>query len=370
MDGLSLDVRLAGEGDRDAYARLIRQTQNLVSSVALAVVRDVPASEDIAQEVYVHAWRGLGALRSAESFLPWLRQLTRNRAQAFLRERHRRTQLGALTGDAALAAAVDPSPDAHQALLRDEAQRKLARAIEGLSDEHREVITLFYREGQSVAQVAALLELSPEAVKKRLSRARAAVKEELWELLGEDLRKSAPGERFGAAVLAALPGASPGKVAPGLLAAAAKASSPAFGAALAAAVGGPLLAAATLRWGLNHELGRAQDDAERQSLRGLARVQLAFIGLAGAGTVAGTLLGQPALILGSMAAYVAVMLGLTAVWQGRIHRRRHALEWAAAPTEATRRLHALERRRWWVGLALGATLGLGTLALVTFGLSW
>ena len=78
-------VTAAQGGDRDAFARLVDATRSVVSSIALAILRDEESSRDVAQDVYLAAWRGLPTLHNPASFLPWLRQLTRNRAHHVLR---------------------------------------------------------------------------------------------------------------------------------------------------------------------------------------------------------------------------------------------------------------------------------------------
>ena len=74
-------VVAAARGDVDAFARLVSATSSLVSSIALAIVRDLDVSQDVAQDVFLVAWRDLRRLRNPASFLPWLRQMTRHRAQ-------------------------------------------------------------------------------------------------------------------------------------------------------------------------------------------------------------------------------------------------------------------------------------------------
>ena len=115
---LETDVRLAMTGDRDAYARIVEQSANVVCAIALAIVRNVQASEDVAQEVFLAVWTSLGKLRNPASFLPWLRQMTRNQANLWIRN-HARER----TDDDALAAAVDARPTADDLLLRDEERR-------------------------------------------------------------------------------------------------------------------------------------------------------------------------------------------------------------------------------------------------------
>lgn len=204
----SADLAAATRGDREAFHRLVRRNRNLVSAVALAVVKDVQASEDISQEVFLHAWAGLGQLRSPDSFLPWLRQLARNKANDHLRARYRQASVVALAEPELVNEQPSPAPPHAEALVAHEDRVQLAEAIDALPESTRETVLLFYREGQSIAQVALLLGLSEEAVKKRLSRARETLREELTRK-AED---TAPSETWCAAVIAALPPVSSAKV--------------------------------------------------------------------------------------------------------------------------------------------------------------
>ena len=95
LDSL-IDTHLpaAARGDRDAYGRIVAGCQSTVTSIALAIVRDVPASEDVAQEAFLSAWQNLRRLKNPDSFLPWLRQITRNLARDHLRAQRRRQLIG------------------------------------------------------------------------------------------------------------------------------------------------------------------------------------------------------------------------------------------------------------------------------------
>src|SRR6187551_515841 len=158
-------VAAAAAGDRSAFATLVSQTSGVVSSISLAIVRDIDVSRDVAQDVFLAAWRDLRKLRNPASFLPWLRQMTRNRAHHVLRasvRTNRRVQFGA--DDEMLAAVADGRPDQSATLIAAEDRAALLEALAGLPDETREVVTLYYREGQSTAQVAMLLDLDEAAV--------------------------------------------------------------------------------------------------------------------------------------------------------------------------------------------------------------
>ena len=199
-------VQAAAAGDARAFGRLVVETQGVVCAISLAVTRDPATSEDVAQQVFFDAWRGIGRLRAATSFLPWLRALARNHARMAVRTA-RRFRARVVTMDATddvIAASADPSPDALTTLLDDETRAALAAALDAVPDAAREVLVLYYREGQSVRQVAELLGVREATVKQRLTRARRVLRAEYLTRVGELLDRSAPRAAFTAVVTAGL----------------------------------------------------------------------------------------------------------------------------------------------------------------------
>ncbi len=214
MTALSLETMLQRElpaargGCTHSYGRIVVACQNTVTAIALAITRDVQASEDIAQEAFIKAWQQLNQLQNAASFLPWLRQITRNLARDWLRANRNRP----LTGEGAeiaIGLAADPAPSPDERLALTEQELAASEIISALPEDSRETLLLFYREGQSSQQVADLLGLSDAAVRKRLSRARATVREELLARFGEFARGSAPSAAFALVVVGGLVGAAP-----------------------------------------------------------------------------------------------------------------------------------------------------------------
>lgn len=130
----------AAAGDREAFGRLVTATSGVVSSIALAILKDLDSSRDVAQDVFLAAWRDLRKLRNPSSFLPWMRQLARNRAHHVLRShvRARRREADSLT-DVFLDGINDPGPDAAAQLVAKEEAEALARALDALPDDTREV---------------------------------------------------------------------------------------------------------------------------------------------------------------------------------------------------------------------------------------
>ena len=346
---LAARVAAAARGDRSAYERLVYDHQRLVATISLAIVGEVAASEDVAQEVFVAAWRGLPRLRNPASFLPWLRQMTRNRAHKILEARMRRRELRARddSAETLIASAVDPQPRADARLVGAEEEAALREALEALPDESREILTLFYREGQSVRQVAELLGLAEDAAKKRLSRARARLREDVLERFGRAAERTAPGDELARAVVAALPagsGGAGGAIAWKLVSTVGKGIA-FLGGALLGAVGG----LAGVFFGVRAALRGARDDEERRGLWRLGLTQ-ALLCVAFSATYP-FLTGWAALAEGL--AFIAFLDGTALVWAPRIVARRTTAELAEDPTAA------LRHRRNAVLRAVGMTAGTG-----------
>ena len=264
--------------------------------------------------------------------------------------------------DATLAVAADPRPDAAQQLAKDEEARALQEALDALPDETREIVILFYREGESLARVAALCDLSETVVKKRLSRARERLRNDVRERLGETVRRSAPDERFTAMVIAALPAASvPAAAGVGL--------------GWAKAIGGSALKLLlpTLASGLGGALGVAAgvwpllrsafDERERRELLRYRRVAVGLVlaWAAALGPVVKVSNANLAQILAWFAGFFATLAFLQHGWLSQILRRRHEAEQRADPDAAAR----ARRNGFWisvVGLAVGVAMGLGGIA--------
>ena len=354
----------AARGDRDAYGRIVAGCQGTVASIALAITRDVPASEDIAQDAFVSAWQNLRRLKNPASFLPWLRQITRNLARDHLRAQARRA---APAGDveALIATVADPAPGPADDLADTQEQAIAAAVIDALPEESREVLLLYYREGQSSRQVAALLGLQDAAVRKRLSRARERVRGELLERLGGFARATAPGAAFGAAVAVAIGLAAPPAAAATLLGAG----------ALGAAKGGAKLGVGALGvaglgvagglagiWlGVRKFLKAPFDDRERRDVIAYASfcsllVIVFVVGITWLARVPGWV---PHLLFS-----LGYMLGIgwaCGTWLPRIVARRREWERRVDPAAAAARDR--RERRWsrW-GKVVG--FGLGSLGLL------
>jgi RNA polymerase sigma factor (sigma-70 family) len=359
---LALDplVRAAARGDRDAFANLVDRTRTLVCSIAMAILRDVELSQDVAQDVFLSAWRDLRKLREPASFLPWLRQMTRNRAHHVLRSRVReRRVLSDADADDLLDVATETATPA-SALIAREDRHRLAAAIDALPDEAREVVTLFYREGRSVRQVADLLGMREDAVKQRLSRARQKLRDSLLDEIGETLRATAPGAVFTAAVMSATLAAPATAAAAGLGLSASKAAGAGLlsqiGAVLLALAPGAIIGGGGVAFGLRSYTRRARDEQERRDLRRFRAIAMTIVCVAVTGLgVSRELTGS---VLAPIVTYLAFMTSMAVLylwWLPRIIERRLAQDRLTDPDAARRqRSH---RIRGIIGFALGSLTG-------------
>lgn len=163
----------AREGDEAAFRALVERYQDRAFGLALRIVQSAEVAEDVAQEAFVRAWRGLPAFRGDARFSTWLYRIVARRsfdAAATLKAlRERETGIEA-ADDVAAGGVRDDR--AERAALRERLERLIAR----LPEEQRASITLFYYQDRSVDEVARILGLPPGTVKTHLHRARAALR--------------------------------------------------------------------------------------------------------------------------------------------------------------------------------------------------
>jgi RNA polymerase sigma factor (sigma-70 family) len=191
-------------GRRDAFRQIVERYQTLVCSLAYNATGDVRQSEDVAQETFISAWKDLRLLRQPEKLRAWLCGIVRNQARRRWRDEGREPVSNAVALDDANESAAGEALPSEQAVSREE-EAILWRSIARIPENYREPLILFYREHQSIENVAAALELSEDAVKQRLSRGRKLLQEEVQAFVENTLRRTAPGHAFSGAVLAALP---------------------------------------------------------------------------------------------------------------------------------------------------------------------
>ncbi|HEY2342915.1 MAG TPA: RNA polymerase sigma factor [Chthoniobacteraceae bacterium] len=262
------------QGNRDAFGLLVSRYQGILCAQAYAICGDFGRSEDVAQEAFVSAWRQLRDLRDHAKFKSWLCGIARHLALR-VAERRERDQP---RSDAEDFARDESTP--HQAAMSREEEVLVWQSLEQLPEIYRTVLTLFYREGQSIAVVAEALDLSEDAVKQRLSRGRAMLRQQVSVLVENTLQRTRPGPAFTLAVLAVVAATAQQSAAAATLLAAVKTSAPAKAAFVLApfvAFSGGLVGLLGAWFGMKSAAESAMYVREREALRRCTRRVLAGV---------------------------------------------------------------------------------------------
>lgn len=268
-------------GNREAFGQIVSRYQSLICSLAYSATGSLGQSEDLAQETFITAWKRLRMLREPGKLRAWLCGIARNRINYSLRRDGREPSQAAEPLETAPELPTPEPPPSEQTISREE-QALLWRSLERIPDTYREPLVLFYREGQSVEQTAALLDLSEDAVKQRLARGRKLLAEEVAAFVEGALKHSAPGRAFTLGVLAALPVFATSASAATVGTLAVKGSATANAAAsvgLAGAILGPIMGILGGVLGTKVSIENAQSPRERQFMIKLTRIIWTFAGL-------------------------------------------------------------------------------------------
>lgn len=186
-------------GDQNAFGELVHRYEHAAFGLALSYTRDFTASEDLAQEAFISAYRNLSGLREPSKFGPWLKQMVVNMCLNHQRKRQaEKTALQKAETEIRLDKSSDPLPD--QRYESRDFRVRVLQAIERLSDDNREAVTLYYINGLSAEEIGHFLDVSPNAINQRLHRARAQLKQEMIAMV-EDVLKSSHPQQFPEKVL-------------------------------------------------------------------------------------------------------------------------------------------------------------------------
>jgi len=187
-------VRKSQQDDERAFGELVSRYESKVYSLALKMVRNPEDAEDVLQDTFLRAYRGIKSFKGNSTFSTWIYRITANSALMRLRKR----QLPTVSIDdaderEAPINIADWAPGPVEQILNQETQAAMTEAIEALPPEFRQVFVLRDIEELSNAEVAEILDLSVAAVKSRLHRARLKVRNRLATYFTEPRTRRAMG---------------------------------------------------------------------------------------------------------------------------------------------------------------------------------
>lgn len=166
-------IARARRGDADAFEQLVAAYRDQVFRLALRMCGSEADADEVAQEAFLSAWKGLPNFRGDSQFSTWLYQLTSHAAIDLMRREKRQIAAEDITG----VSAPDPAPGPQQQAERSEQRQAVRDAIMQLTPEYRQIVVLRFLEELSYEEIGAMLTLPSGTVKSRLNRARAQLKE-------------------------------------------------------------------------------------------------------------------------------------------------------------------------------------------------
>jgi RNA polymerase sigma-70 factor, ECF subfamily len=184
-------VRAAANGDRPAFDDLVRRHQDRVFNLCVWFLFDYQEADDMAQEVFIKAYRSLKSFRFEAKFSTWLYRIAvntcKNRVNS-LEYRIKKWTDRLNTGDMNPGDAADEdhssqtfSPQEH--LEKKEKMQQIKKAVNGLSGDKKAVVVLRDIEGLSYDEIARITGLAIGTIKSKLARARAELQQRLMHLI-------------------------------------------------------------------------------------------------------------------------------------------------------------------------------------------
>lgn len=172
------------QGDREAFDRLVERYSTQIYNFAYRMCGNHEDAQDIYQEAFIHAFKGIKNFRSDAAFSTWLYRIVRN---VYLDEQKRRrsrshvsleesidTDNGSITRDV-----QDDGPSLDEIVQRNQRCRAVHQAIAQLPLRQREVIVLYELQQCTYEEMADILQISVGTVKSRLNRARRSLRDRL-----------------------------------------------------------------------------------------------------------------------------------------------------------------------------------------------
>ena len=198
-------VRRFHGGDETAFVEIMTRHRDKIFAIVLALLRNHADAEEIAQDTFIRAHRGLARFRGDASLATWLHRIAVNLARNrywyfFRRRRHATLSLDCAFSDENAATfadlIADDEPDPARASATNEFSELVAACMEKLEAGHREILTLRNVLHRSYDEIAVTLGINVGTVKSRIARARANLRTLLAATCPEFSPEAEPSDWF------------------------------------------------------------------------------------------------------------------------------------------------------------------------------
>jgi len=180
-------ISLVLKGDHNAYALLIERYKSYVFTLTFRFIKNREDAEEVSQDIFVKAYRSLADFRGTAKFSTWLYTIVNTTCITFLRKK--RLDVKSLDDERTFEVA-DSQDSGFRANQVEQKSRlnMVNRAIAMLSPDDAEIITLFYKNEQSLEEIGQILGVEVNTAKVRLHRARTRLKEKMEKHFTEEIK--------------------------------------------------------------------------------------------------------------------------------------------------------------------------------------
>jgi RNA polymerase sigma factor (sigma-70 family) len=175
------------KGDHNAYAVLVERYKSYVFTLTLRFTKNREDAEEVSQDIFIKAYRYLADFKGAAKFSTWLYTIVNTTCITFLRKK--RLDVQSLDDERTfeIADSQDSGFRANQVEQKSR-QNMVNQAIALLNPDDAEIITLFYKNEQSLEEIGQILGLEVNTAKVRLHRARTRLREKMDKYFAEEVR--------------------------------------------------------------------------------------------------------------------------------------------------------------------------------------
>ena len=174
-------------GEQNAYAELVNRYQAYVFTLVLRMIKSREDAEEVAQDVFVKAYRSLADFRGESKFSTWLYTIANTTSITFLRKK--KLDVHSLDNEKVFEVADSKDSGLRANLVEQKSRVNMVNeAIAMLSPDDAEIITLFYKAEQNLEEISRILRLETNTAKVRLHRARTRLKEKMEKNFSEEVK--------------------------------------------------------------------------------------------------------------------------------------------------------------------------------------
>ncbi|MCY9512764.1 RNA polymerase sigma factor [Paenibacillus apiarius] len=173
------------EGNEEAMSIMVERHRSFVLTCICQTIQDRYLAEDIAQEVFVKAYRHLHTFRGDSKFTTWLYRLTKNQLIDSIRRQHKGGQVERMEPYHIVSLQFhDVSELPEEQVMKRECCEEVRRTLRSLPDKYRMVMELYHMRERTYAEIAEMLKMPIRTVETRLYRAKTLFKRKWTENVG------------------------------------------------------------------------------------------------------------------------------------------------------------------------------------------